>query len=54
MIHFCGGERIRLPKYDFFKLFKSFDIEIIESMTLEETVGILYTLIKDKLRIVNE
>ena len=33
---------------------KSFDIEIIESMTLEATVGILYTLIKDKLRIVNE
>ena len=33
---------------------KSFDIEISESNTLEESIEILYALIKDKLRIVNE
>ncbi len=33
---------------------KSFDIEISESNTLEETVETIYTLIKDKLIIVNE
>ena len=33
---------------------KSFDIEISESNTLEETVEILYALIKNKLVIVNE
>ena len=32
----------------------SFDIEISESSTLEQTVEILYELIKDKLTIVNE
>jgi adenylylsulfate kinase len=32
----------------------SFDIEISESNTLEETVEILYALIKDKLTIINE
>ena len=32
----------------------SFDIEISESSTLEQTVEILYKLIKDKLTIVNE
>ncbi len=33
---------------------KSFDIEISESNTLEETIEILYALIKDKLAIANE
>ena len=33
---------------------KSFDIEISESNTLEETVETIYTLIKDKLAIANE
>ena len=33
---------------------KSFDIEISESNTLEKTIEILYTLIKDKLAIANE
>ena len=33
---------------------KSFDIEISESNTLEETIETIYTLIKDKLVIVNE
>ena len=33
---------------------KSFDIEILESNTLEETVEILYALIKNKLTIANE
>ena len=33
---------------------KSFDIEISESNTLEETIEIIYALIKDKLTIVNE
>ena len=33
---------------------KSFDIEISESNTLEESIEILYALIKDKLIIVNE
>ena len=33
---------------------KSFDIEISESSTLEETIETIYTLIKDKLIIVNE
>ena len=33
---------------------KSFDIEILESNKLEETIETIYALIKDKLRIVNE
>ena len=33
---------------------ESFDIEISESNSLEETVETIYTLIKDKLIIVNE
>ena len=33
---------------------KSFDIEISESNTLEETIETIYALIKDKLAIVNE
>ena len=33
---------------------KSFDIEILESNTLEESIETIYTLIKDKLVIVNE
>ena len=32
----------------------SFDIEISESNTLDDTVKLLYRLISDKLRIVNE
>ena len=33
---------------------KSFDIEILESNTLEKTIETIYTLIKDKLIVVNE
>jgi adenylylsulfate kinase-like enzyme len=33
---------------------KSFDIEISESSTLEETIETIYALINDKLIIVNE
>ena len=33
---------------------KSFDIEILEHNTIEESVETIYTLIKDKLIIVNE
>ena len=37
-----------------FEIPKSFDIEISESNILEETIETIYTLIKDKLIIVNE
>ena len=37
-----------------FEIPKSFDIEISESNTLEETIETIYALIKDKLIIVNE
>ena len=37
-----------------FEIPKSFDIEISESNTLEETIETIYALIKDKLTIVNE
>ena len=37
-----------------FDIPKSFDIEILESNTLEKTIETIYTLIKDKLIVVNE